>query len=60
MGVGLEEDVPVGVGVAVELPVGVGVAVDIVKDKVQALVGDTVSALGLLLGTFGATVVSLN
>ena len=53
-------DEPVGVGVAEDVPVGVGEDVDKVKDKVQALAGDASSAFGLLLGAFGATVVSLN
>lgn len=50
----------VGVGVADAVDVGVA---DIVKVREHALVGVAVaivSALGLLLGTFGATDVCLN
>ncbi len=72
VGVGVAVPVPVGVGVgvAVPVPVGVGVALPVavgeavgderVKDKLHALVGDTASAFGLLLGAFGATDCCLN
>lgn len=56
VGDGVEE--PVAVGVAEGVLVGDGVIVEIVKDREQPTRG--VRALGLLLGAFGATVVSLN
>ena len=60
--VGFGVAVAVAVAVAVEVAVGVADAVDKVKVREQLLVGEAVivSALGLLLGTFGATEVCLN